>query len=181
MPKPGLAAIAKLYFRIGNSTFGSGPATMILLGREMVQRRWLQDWQFDLYYTLARVVPGTNMLAFVASSAHAIRGCLGAITAIAALSVPASAVVILLTLGYQRWHDHPIGSAVITAATSSIVGIIIGAAWSMAWPRFRPGERLRTVAYVSGGLLLSFWLSPLTVLLIAAIAGCFAPGSKEQD
>jgi chromate transporter len=180
--RPGLGSVAALYFRIGNKTFGSGNTTMILLGREMVEKRWLEQWQFDLYYTLARVVPGTNVLAFVAASAHAIRGWWGAIAAILALCVPASFVIVLLTLGYQEWHDHSVGSAVITAAMSSIVGIIAGAAWLMAWPRFQAGEQVRTVLFVLLGVGLSFWLSPLSILLIAAAAGWFWPiGSKRRS
>jgi chromate transporter len=170
-----------LFFRIGNSTFGSGNTTMILLGREMVERKWLQQWQFDLFYTIARVVPGTNVLAFVASSAHAVRGWLGAVAAVLALCVPASGVIVLLTLAYQRWHDHPVGSAVVTSAMSAIVGIIIGAAWLMAWPTYRSGDRLRTIALVLGGLILSFWLAPLTILLLAAVAGWFWPVADPQE
>lgn len=177
MRKPGLAAIARLYFRIGNSTFGSGNTTMILLGREMVERGWLPRWQVDLLYTLARVVPGTNVLAFVASSAHAMRGWAGAVAAIVALCVPASGVIIALTLAYQRWHNHPVGSAVVTAAMSSIAGIITGAAWLIAWPAFRPGNRLRTLVLVFGGLIASFCLSPLTVLAAAALTGWFWPST----
>jgi chromate transporter len=171
--RPSLGALAALFFRVGNKTFGSGNTTMVLLGREMIERHWLDSWQFDLYYTLARVVPGTNVLAFVASAAYAVRGWAGTLAAMAALSIPASGVIILLTLGYQRWHDHLIGGAFITAAMSAIVGIIAGASWLMAWPQFRHGNRVRTAALVLGGLALSFWLAPLTVLLLAAAVGWF--------
>lgn len=179
MARPSLGAIAALFFRIGNKTFGSGNTTMVLLGREMTERRWLERWQFDLYYTLARVVPGTNVLAFVASAAHAVRGWQGAVAAMAALSIPASGVIILLTLVYQRWHAHPIGGAFITAAMSAIVGIIAGASWLMAWPQFRRGNRVRTAALVLGGLLFSFWLPPLTVLVLAATVGWFWRDTTE--
>jgi chromate transporter len=179
--RPSLRALAALFFKIGNKTFGSGNTTMVLLGREMIERRWLEQWQFDLYYTLARVVPGTNVLAFVASAAHAVRGWPGTIAAMAALSIPASSVIILLTLGYQRWHEHPVGGAFITAAMSAIVGIIAGASWLMAWPQFRRGRRARTAGLVLGGVVFSFWLTPLKVLVLAAAIGWFWRGTEEGE
>jgi hypothetical protein len=63
---------------------------------------------------------------------------------------------------------------------SAIVGIIIGAAWLMAWPNIRHGNRLRTLALVLGGLGLSFVLSPLTILVLAAVAGWFWPTESGE-
>lgn len=173
--RPSLAAIASLFFRVGNKTFGSGAATVVLLSREMAERQWLERWQSDLFFALARVVPGTNVMAFVAASAHALRGWIGMAVAISALSIPASAIVVLLTLAYERWYEHPVGGAIIGGAMAAIVGIIIGAAWILAAPRFIPGERVRTAALVGGAALLSMWLAPLTIIAMAAVAGYFWP------
>lgn len=175
---PSLGAIASLFFRVGNKTFGSGPATVVLLSREMEDREWLQPWQSDLFYTLARVVPGTNVLAFVAASSHALRGWIGVVVAMSALSIPASVIVVLLTLVYQRWYAHPVGDAIIGGAMSAIVGIIIGAAWMLAAPRFLEGDRIRTLVLVCGAALLSLWLAPLTVMALAAGVGYYWPERK---
>ena len=167
--------MAGLFFRIGNKTFGSGAAAVALLSREMDRRRWLQRWQSDAIYALSRVVPGTNVLAFVAAAAHAVRGWPAAIAATLALSVPASCVVVGLTLAYERWHSSSIGSAVIGAAMAAIVGIVAGAAWLLAIDRFKPGARARTCILVFGAALLSFYLSPLTVMALGAAAGYVWP------
>ena len=173
--RPSLVSLADLYFRIGTKTFGSGSTTVVLLSREITARNWLAQWQTDLFYALARVAPGTNVLAFVATSAHAMRGWAGAITAILSLSIPASIVVVLLTLAYQRWNEHPAGGAFISAAMASIVGIVAGAAWLLSWPRFVRGMRVRTFALVIGAAALSFFLPPLPILAIGAIAGWLWP------
>lgn len=167
--------MAGLFFRIGNKTFGSGAAAVALLSREMDERRWLPRWQSDAIYALSRVVPGTNVLAFVAATAHALRGWPGAVAAMLALSVPASCVVIALTLAYERWHETPVGSAVIGAAMAAIVGIVAGAAWLLAIDRYRPGARVRTGTLVFGAALLSFYLPPLTVMALGAAAGYLWP------
>ena len=173
--RPSLASIAWLFFLVGNKTFGSGAATVALLSREIEQRNWLPRWKLDLFYAVARVVPGTNVIAFIAAAAHAVQGWPGAAAAVLALSIPASCVVVLLTLGYQRWHEHPVGGAAVGAAMAAIVGIICGAAWLMAWPRFRTGERLRTAFLVCGAVVLSIWISPLPVMALGALVGYLWP------
>ena len=175
MKLPRLRTIAEVFFRIGTTTFGSGSTTVVLLSREMTARGWLERWQVDLCYALARIVPGTNVLAFVSSSAYALRGWAGATTAILATSVPAAMIVVLLTLAYGRWHRHPAGGAVITSAMAAIVGIIIAAGVLLALPKWKPGERIRTVTLVLGAALLSMWLSPLSIVAFAAAAGFFWP------
>lgn len=173
--KPSLAELAGLFFRVGNTTFGSGATTIALISDEMNRREWLPRWRTDLLLTIARVVPGTNLLAFVASTGHAVQGWRGATAALLALSVPASCGMILLTLGYQHWSGTRFGDAFITAAMSAIVGVIAGGGWLLAHPRFQRDSRLRTVLMVAGAALLSQYLSPLVILVLAGIAGYFWP------
>jgi chromate transporter len=170
---PSLATVARDFFRIGVGTFGSGHTTMILLGENMVRRGWMPQSSFDAFYTLSRVVPGTNLIAFVAACGHAARGWPGAVAAVFALSVPASAVVILLTLAYLRWNDHPVGRNVIEFAMASIVGILAGASVLLILPRLRAGRRGRTLLIAAASLVLSAFLGPLPILALAAAAGWF--------
>lgn len=172
---PSVAAIAREFFRIGVGTFGSGHTTMILLGESLVRRGWMPQARFDAFYTLSRVVPGTNLLAFIAASGHSARGWPGAIAAVLALSLPASCVVILLTLAYLQWNDHPIGRNVIEFAMASIVGILAGASLLLILPRLRHGRRVRVLVIASLSLLLSLYLDPLLILALAALAGWFWP------
>ena len=175
MPRPSLRSLTGVYFRVGNQTFGSGTTTVLLLSDELSQRGWLTRLQCDFFYALSRVVPGTNVLAFVAASSYAIRSWRGAIAAVVAYTIPASAVVIGLTLAYQRWNAHPIGGAAIGTAMSSIVGIIVGAAWMLVAPRIRSRDWVRTMSLVAFAVILSFWLSPLVIIGLGALAGYFWP------
>ena len=72
--KPSLAQLTKVFFKIGNTTFGGGYVTMGMMGREMVETRgWLKASEFDLAFALARVTPGTNLLAFCAAVGAVLR------------------------------------------------------------------------------------------------------------
>jgi chromate transporter len=148
---------------------------MILLGESVVQRGWMPQSKFDAFYTLSRVVPGTNLLAFIAASGHAARGWPGAVAAVLALSIPASCVVILLTLVYLRWNDHPVGRNVIEFAMAAIVGILAGASLLLLLPRLRRRRRNRVLFFAAASLILSLYLDPLLILALAALTGWFWP------
>jgi chromate transporter len=165
-----LAALAWIVTRTGISTFGSGNLTSVLLGRELDQRGWLGRAQFDLCFTLARAVPGTNLLACVAGIGWWVRGWPGAIISVLALSIPASVIVVLLTVGYQAWHAHPLGKPAIEAAMASIVGVIAASCWLLVKPQARS---VKTIVLVLGALLLSRYVPPIWVMAVAALAGYF--------
>jgi chromate transport protein ChrA len=168
--QPSLLTLARIAARTGVGTFGSGNLTSILLGRELEERGWFGRAQFDLCFTIARAVPGTNLLACVAAIGWYVRGWPGAIVFVVALSVPASVAVILLTLGYQTWHAHPVGKPAIEAAMSSIVGVIAASSWFLI--RAQP-RSVRTGAMVLGALALSPYLAPISVMVLAALAGYY--------
>src|SRR5581483_6974984 len=64
-----LARLTAVFFRIGNTTFGGGDPTMAALRRELVERKeWLTDEDYATAFALARVTPGTNVVAFCAAA-----------------------------------------------------------------------------------------------------------------
>lgn len=166
--RPSLAAVAALIFRIGSTTFASGAATIALIGREFERRGWMGPAQFDLCFTLSRTSPGTNVFGFVAAACWSVRGWLGAVAGVLALSIPAAVVTILLTMAYQTWRDHPAGKYAIAAVMACIVGVMLAGGWLLIRPRL---TSFRTAVFVLGALIASMWLSPLVIMGLAAAAG----------
>ncbi len=154
---------------------------MVLLRREVTERGWVPDHHADLLFALSRVVPGTNVLAFVVAIAHAVRGWAGAVAALLALSIPASFIMVGLTLAYQHWNGTRVGGAFLTAAMCSIVGVIIAASWQLAAPRVKRGTAVRTLILVVGGAALTPFLQPLSILVIAAAVGIAWPGQEAPE
>jgi len=69
VPAPTLRQLTGVFFRIGNTTFGGGLPTMAALQREFVeQHHWLTPEDYALAFSLARITPGTNVIAFCAAS-----------------------------------------------------------------------------------------------------------------
>src|ERR1044071_5798203 len=87
-PAPTLAAIARVFARHANTTFGGGSATIAVLRRQLVDRHaWLAPAEFDLGYALSRLTPGTTLLAFCTAAGWTARGWPGALIALLAASL----------------------------------------------------------------------------------------------
>ncbi|HEX4989977.1 MAG TPA: chromate transporter [Candidatus Binatia bacterium] len=171
-----LPSIATLFLRIGNLTFGGGDAITALLQRELVHRRgWLTLDQFGLAQSLARVTPGTGILAFSAATAWMLRRWAGAVSAVLAVSVPSAVLVVLLTWGFTSLSGSARALATLAAILAAAVGMMWAAAWLLVKPQLRSATRLRTAVLVASAFMaLSKWsVPPIQVLAAAALIGFF--------
>jgi chromate transporter len=182
MTRPRLRELAALFFRLVNFTFGGGDPTMAALQRETVDRRnWLPFEKYGLAYALARVTPGTNVLAFSAALAWFIRGWPGAVVAVVAGTIPCTILVVWLTYGYQQLKTNQFAVWAIEGMLASAVGMMLAAAWTLIRPQMRHKSWLRTCVLAGGAAVLSavFGLPPIEVLALAAVAGFFWQGPGE--
>jgi chromate transporter len=174
--KPSLPELSGVFFRIGNFTFGGGAATTAALQREMVERRrWYDTLQFGLCYALARVTPGTNLLAFCTASGWLLRGWRGAVAGLLAASIPGCALVCLVTLGFDVWSRNRFFQAAVDGALAASVGALLASFWLLIRPYLNRRHWIQTVAIVLASIALSFlagW-SPIVILLLAGVVGFF--------
>ena len=148
---------------------------MGMLGRELVDaRRWISPEKFDLAFALARVTPGTNLIAFCAAIGALICGLAGAVAAVLALTVPSSALAVLIMQGFESWQGNRIAMAAIGGTVAAVAGMM----WSTIWTILRPhvGGRVRNlqVALIAGGGFLASWkfhITPLPIILAGTLIG----------
>jgi chromate transporter len=174
--RPGLGRLSLIFLRIGNLTFGGGDPTMAALQRELVGRRgWLSPEQYALCYTLARVTPGTNVLAFCAGAAWLLRGWPGALIATAAASAPSAVLVVWLTHAYEAGRTNPLAAGAISGMLAAAAGMMAAAAWQLAAPQLVSRRAARALVFFGGSAVLSlvFSVPPIQVLALAALAGFF--------
>jgi chromate transporter len=166
---PSLAALARLYLKIGNTTFGGGDPTMALLQRELVGRQWITREDFALAYSLARVTPGTNVLAFCAATGARVLGLAGAFAAVLAVTAPSAILAVLLTRGFESWRDHPWAMAAVGGTVAAVAGMM----WASVWSLMRPYLGFRVLLFTGGAFLAAwrFHVTPVPVILVAALAG----------
>ena len=172
-----LPRIAALFLRAGTLTFGGGNPTMAALYHDLVSaRRWVTAEQYGLVYALARLTPGTNLLAFGAGIAWQIAGWRGAVLAVLAMSVPAAFCTVLLTIGYDAWKQNVTAMSAIAGVLAASVGLMASSAWQLIGPHLTARNwrgTLRALAIAWGALFLAFefQMPPIQVLLLAALAG----------
>jgi chromate transporter len=167
--KPSLAALGRLYLKIGNTTFGGGDPTMALLQRELVGRQWMTRDDFALAYSLARVTPGTNVLAFCAATGARVLGLAGAFVAVLAVTAPSAILAVLLTRGFESWRNHPWAMAAVAGTVAAVAGMM----WASVWSLVKPYLGWRVLLFTGGAFLAAwrFHITPVPVILAAAVVG----------
>jgi chromate transporter len=160
---------------VGNLTFGGGDPTMAALQRELVERlRWLRSEQYGLAFSLARVTPGTNVLAFCAAAGWMVRGWAGALLAVGAASIPTAIIATWLVAASSTLRSHPLVEAALGGAVAAAIGMMLASAILLLRPFFRDRQAARAIVLAAGaGLATSFGMSPIPVLGMAALVGFF--------
>ena len=178
---PSLGAIAAVFARHANLTFGGGSATIAVLHREIVaRRRWITELEFQLAYALSRLTPGTNLLAFCTAAGWLPRRGTGAAIALAAASIPCSIIAVVATHFYEAWQRDATFAAALRGALAAAVAVMFHTAWVLAAPHVRAAPRKALVFVPASIALVSvFSLSPFTVLLLAAAGGALWPAQSE--
>jgi chromate transporter len=175
---PSLASIADVFVRYGNFTLGGGSATVAVMHRELLdKRRWISTESFNLCFALARLTPGTNLLAFCTAVGWLLRGALGAIVALLAGSIPCTIIVVVATALFSHWQENQWAQAAIHGAIAAAVAITVKTCWTIAHPYFKRGARVRVAILASAAFLLYVVLAipAVEVLLLAGMVGLILP------
>src|ERR1700692_4756224 len=130
--RPTLGRLTGLYFRIGNTTFGGGTPTIAALPRELIERQgWINQEDFALAYALARITPGTNVLAFCAATGARVLRIRGAVAAVLAVTLPSAVLAVFLTMGYENWRSNATVMAAVGGAAAAVAGMMWSSVWSL--------------------------------------------------
>ena len=175
---PTLGQIGGVFARYANFTLGGGSATVAVLHRELLDKRhWLNTDNFTLCFALARLTPGTNLLAFCTGVGWLLRRFPGAVVALLASSVPCTLIVVLATALFSHWQENHWAQAAIHGAIAAAVAITVKTCWTIAHPHFKGRARLRVVLVAAAAFLLyvAVGLPAIEVLLLAAVVGAFLP------
>jgi chromate transporter len=195
MPRPSLAALTGVFFKVGNTTFGGGPPTMAALQREFVDRHgWLTQEEYGLSFALARVTPGTNVMAFCAATGWQILGWVGAIAGTFSVTLPSAVIAVLITVGYENWRTNPLALAAINGTVAAVAGMMLATVYSLVKPHMGASgsqasgmsliRSVRAIA-ISGGAFLALWkfgLTPLQIIALVLVVGLLwrDPADREQ-
>ena len=175
MPRPSLSEVSRLIVRISNTTFGGGYITIAALKRELVdERHWITETDYALSFALARITPGTNILAFCAGIGWIMRGIPGAIAAVIGVTVPSALIAVLLMLMFDSWQRNVYMAGALAAALAAACGML----WAVVGTILRPllGGFARTLRglIIAGAAFLVSWRfhwTPVPIIFAAALVG----------
>lgn len=176
--RPGLSSIADVFVRYANFTLGGGSATVAVMHRELLdKRRWVSPDNFTLCFALARLTPGTNLLAFCTGIGWLLRRLPGAVVALLAASIPCTVIVILATALFSHWQENPWAQAAIHGALAAAVAITVKTCWTIAHPHWKGRARPRVAIVATAAFAAYVWLGipAIYVLLLAAVVGALLP------
>lgn len=142
---------------------------MALLQRELIARGWITHEDFALSYSLARITPGTNVLAFCAATGECALGAGAAIAAVLAVTLPSAILAVLLTRGFEAWRTDPWAMAAIGGTVAAVAGMM----WASVWILVKPYLHLRGLLFAGAAFLAAwrFHVTPVPIILVAAVAG----------
>jgi chromate transporter len=148
---------------------------MAVLQRELVrQKSWLTIEDYGLAYSLARITPGTNIIAFCAATGVRILGYRGALAAVFAETVPSSVLAVLLTLGFESWRTNPVMMAAIAGTVAAVTGMMWASVFLMVRPYLGTLWKIARVVLLGGSAFFASWkfgITPVPVLIVAALIG----------
>jgi chromate transporter len=175
MTRPSLGRLTRAFLHIGNTTFGGGDTTMAALQREFIDRRgWITQEDYAVAFSLARITPGTNVVAFCAAVGARIAGVRGAIAGVLAETAPSAAIAVLITWGYEAWRTNRTAMAAIVGASAAVAGMMFASVWLLLRPHLKPSWRsIRWMAVFAAAFLAGwrFGVTPLPIIGIAALTG----------
>jgi chromate transporter len=155
-------------------TFGGGDPTLAALHTELVGiRNWITSEKYALVFALARITPGTNLLAFCVGVSWQLLGWVGALASVLAMTVPAAILVVVLSGSYVAFASNHTAMATMGGVLAAAVGMMPAAAWQLARPYMKGARRLHTIVVFGGSIALRSWigLSPVAILGIALVSG----------
>lgn len=176
MLPPALGRVTRAFLRIGNTTFGGGDATMAALQREFIDRQhWITADDYAVAFSLARITPGTNVVAFCVALGARIGGWRGAVAAALAETAPSAAIAVLITWGYEQWRANSMVLAAIAGASAAVAGMMFASVWLLVRPHLGRhfGQLARMVLFFAAAFVAAwrFGVTPLPIIALAALAG----------
>ena len=174
--RPPLSAVA---WRLGldaNSTLGGGMASIELIRRSFERRGWLDETGHALLVAVSRFTPGTNLLAYCAGLGWLANGAAGAAVALAVASLPGAVIVTAFSAVIARLVAWPMVRVGLAAATLLAAALILSSAWALVRPHLSGPRRAWALTFaVAAAASFASGITPIRVLLIAAVIGALAP------
>jgi len=169
----GVAAVVRLFFKLGVIGFGGPAAHIAMMEEEVVTRRgWLSRQHFLDLVGATNLIPGPNSTEMAIHIGYIHAGLPGLLAAGASFIAPALAITTALAWGYMRFGSLPAVQPFLTGIKPAVLAIILGAVVQLGRSAVK-GPRLTIVGL---GVLAATLLgaNEVLALLAGALVGMLA-------
>jgi chromate transporter len=168
------------FLKISPVTFGGGYAMIPLIEREVVDRRkWMSTKDIANIFAVAESVPGAIAINSSTFIGYRLAGPIGAVVAMIGVVLPTFCIVLLLSVFFMQFQDHPKIEAAFISIRATIVALIIYAAYKIgktAWIDYT------TLVFILATIMVMIFvhIHPIAIIIIGALAGICAISLKAK-
>lgn len=156
------------FFKIGLFVFGGGYGMLPFLQKEIVEKGWISEDELLDYYAIGQVTPGiiaVNISTFVG---YKLAGMKGALCTLLGILLPSVIVISTLFYSFSLVQEEQLFKSVLRGIQLVIPALIFPTLLRMMRHSLKD---LIGASLFTAGLLASFFLPPLWLILTVACAG----------
>lgn len=159
------------FIRVGTFGYGGGPALIPLIQNEVVNNyRWLTAEEFTDALAMASTLPGPIATKLAICIGLKTAGPLGAASAITALLLPSTVLIVVLTFLYYKYRNLPSVQGMISGIRPVVIALLLITAAQLA-PRSVVSWDTFLIALVAFAAVFYFRVHPVYTIAAAAVIG----------
>lgn len=168
------------FFRIGAFTFGGGYAMLPMIEREVVTKnKWATMEEIMDYFAIGQCTPGVIAVNTATFIGYKLRGIVGGIMATLGVITPSVIIITLIATVLQKIYDNPTVQSAFEGIGVAVCAILVQALFKLGKSGIKDGFSI-AVAVVSLLISLFFGMSPITVVVLAGVAGVVYKSYTEK-
>jgi chromate transporter len=154
------ASLRELFFAFNRLALQGFGGVLPVAQRELVERRrWLDKQQFVEMLAVSQVLPGPNVVNLALIFGDRCFGLRGALTALTGMLLAPLVVVLLLTVLYGRYAQHPLVSGALRGMGAVAAGLILSTGLKLlSTVRHSPMGRWLALGFAALTFLMTAWL-----------------------
>ena len=179
-----LARLTRSWIAVGTQSVGGGTSTLLLIHRLAVEReRWLSAREFAESWALSQLSLGIHLVALAGLLGQRVAGWRGVAAAVGGMLVPAAAITVALTAGYEAIASSPLARAALAGIAPVTAGMTLATAVLLIRSTARHGRALAivdvlvSIAALAASALLA--VSAVVAIAAGAAVGAVALGRER--
>ena len=166
------------FCKIGALTFGGGYAMLPLIQREIVEnKKWSTEKEILDYYAVGQCTPGVIAVNTATFIGYKLRGIIGGIVATLGVIFPSIVIILIIATFLQNFADLAIVQSAFAGIRVAVVALIITTVVKLIKSSIKDylGVIIAIIAFVISAFI---WLSPVYVVIAAALTGFISKGLR---